>query len=193
MSTRVVLIEAGPTPWDKEDRLVGDSSLPLTAEAMDAIRHLLKTVNTPITAVYRTAANEACNQTAQIIAKNYGIRPRDSAELDEVALGLWQGLLPDEIRLRFPTVYPKWEEQPLQVTPPDGEPLEAAIQRIDGAIRLILRKNRNTSIAMALRPMAMQIAAGVLNGRLPAEIAKRLHHRQPIETIEAKEPGKSPG
>src|ERR1700722_6217161 len=99
MSTRVVLIEAGPTPWDKEDRLGGGSSLPLTAEAMDAIRHLLNTINTPITAVYRPAANEACNQTAQIIAKKYGLRPRDKAELDEVALGLWQGLLPDEIRL----------------------------------------------------------------------------------------------
>ncbi len=70
------MIEAGPTPWDKEDRLVGNSSLPLTAEAMDAIGHLLDKVKTPISAVYRPAANEACVQTAHIIGKKFGIRAR---------------------------------------------------------------------------------------------------------------------
>jgi broad specificity phosphatase PhoE len=187
MSTRVVMIEAGPTPWDKEGRLVGNSSLPLSAEAMDAIRHLLDNVKIPIAAVYRPAANEACVQTAQIIGKKFGIRARDNPDLDEVGLGLWQGLLPEEIRLRFPTVYPKWEEEPLVVTPPDGEPLDAAIRRIEGAARQIIRRNRGTSVALALRPMALQIAAGLLRGRSFADIAKRLHHRQAMETIEVNE------
>jgi broad specificity phosphatase PhoE len=189
MSTRVVIIEAGPTPWDNEDRLVGNSSLPLTAEAMDAIGHLLEKVQTPIAAVYRPAGNEACVQAAQIIGKKFGIRARDNPDLDEVGLGLWQGLLPEEIRLRFPTVYPKWEEQPLVVTPPDGEPLEAAIQRIGEATRQIIRRNRKTCVALALRPMAMQIAAGLLRGRSSADIAKRLHHRQAMETIEVNDAG----
>lgn len=183
------MIAAGPTPWDAEERLVGNSSLPLTAEAMDAIRHLLDHVTTPIAAVYRPAANEACVQAAQIIGKKFSIRARDNPDLDEVALGLWQGLLPEEIRLRFPTVYPKWEEQPLLVTPPDGEPLQAAIQRIGSATRKIIYRNRGGCVALALRPMALQIAAGLLHGRSAAEIAKRLHDRRPIETIDVKETG----
>jgi broad specificity phosphatase PhoE len=189
MPTQVVMIEAGPTPWEAENRLVGNSSLPLTAEAMDAIRHLLDHVTTPITAVYRPGVNEACVQAAQIIGKKYGLRARDNPDLDEVALGLWQGLLPEEIRLRFPTVYPKWEEEPLVVTPPDGEPLKAAIARIEEAIRQILRRNRGGCVALALRPMALQIASGMLQGRSLAEIAKRLHQRQAMETIEVKDPG----
>jgi alpha-ribazole phosphatase len=189
MPTRVVMIEAGPTPWDKEDRLVGDSSLPLTAEAMDAIGHLLDKVETPIAAAYRPGANEACVQAAQIIGKKFGIRARDNPDLDEVGLGLWQGLLPEEIRLRFLTVYPKWEEEPLVVTPPDGEPLEAAIRRIGGAARRIIYRNRGTCVALVLRPMALQIAAGLLHGRSSADIAKRLHHRQAMETIEVNEAG----
>jgi broad specificity phosphatase PhoE len=184
MPTRAVLVEAGPTPWDLEQRLVGNSSLPLSAEALDAIRHLVDGLPFPIESVYRPGANEACNQTAQIIAKKFAIRSRDNPDLEEVGLGLWQGLLPDEIRQRFPTVYPKWEEQPLQVTPPDGEPLELAIQRIGGAIKRIVRRNRNYSFAVALRPMALQIAAGILRGLSPTAIAERLHHRQPVETIE---------
>jgi probable phosphoglycerate mutase len=183
------MIAAGPTPWDAEDRLVGNSSLPLTAEAMDAIRHLLDEVRTPITAVYRPAVNEACTQAAQIISRKFSLRARDNADLDEVGLGLWQGLLPEEIRLRFPTVYRKWVEEPLLVTPPDGEPLEAAIQRIGGAARQIIRRNRGACIAMALRPMALQIVAGILHGRTSAEIAKSLHERQAMETIEINEAG----
>jgi len=189
MATRVVLITAGPTPWDKEDRLVGNSSLPLTAEAIDAIRHLLDAVKPPIAAVYRPAANEACVQAAHLITKKFGGRARDNSALNEVSLGLWQGLLPNELRQRFPTVFPKWEEEPLVVTPPDGEALETAIQRIGGAAKQILRRNRNSSIALALRPMAMQIIAGTLRGQSSAEIAKRLHHRQAMETIEAKDAG----
>jgi broad specificity phosphatase PhoE len=180
----MVLIEAGPTPWDVEQRLVGDASLPLTAEAMDAIGHLLGSLSEPIEAIYRPAANEACRQAGQIIAKRYALRPRDNPDLAEVGLGLWQGLLPQEVRQRFPTVYPKWEEQPLQVTPPDAEPLEAAIRRVGDAVGRILRRSRNHCIALALRPMAFQVASGVLRGQPAAKIARRLRHRQPMETIE---------
>lgn len=184
MSTRVLLIEAAPTPWDVENRLVGNSSLPLTAEAMDAIGHLLDTIAEPMDAVYRPGANEACVHAAQIIAKKYGLRPRDNPDLNEVGLGLWQGLLPEELRMRFPTVYAKWEEEPLVVTPPDGEPVEAAIERIGDALKRALRRNRGGKMALALRPMAMQIALGTLRRQSAPEIASRLHHRQAMETID---------
>ena len=184
MSTRAMLIEAGPTPWETEGRIVGNASLPLTAEAMDAIRHLLENLQDRIDSVYRPASNDACNQTAQIVAAKFGIRARDNPDLDEPSLGLWQGLFPDNVRARFPTVFPQWEDRPLAVPPPDGEPLEAAISRIRGALTKIIRRNKNYTIALPLRPMAMQIAAGILRKQPASEIAARLHQRQSIETIE---------
>jgi phosphoserine phosphatase len=184
MSTRAVLIEAGPTPWDVEGRIVGNSSLPLTAEAMDAIRHLLDGISGPIDAIYHAAGNEACHQVAEIISRKFGIRARDIRDLDEVRLGLWQGLFPDDVRARFPTVYPQWEAQPLQVTPPDGEPLEEAIGRMRGPLNRILRRNRDLSVALALRPMAFQIARGIMQKQSSVQIAGRLRERQAIATIE---------
>lgn len=184
MPTRAVLIAAGPTPWDVEGRIVGNSSLPLTAEAMDAIRHLLDDVRSPINGVYRAAANEACDQVAQIVARKHALRPRDNPDLDEVRMGLWQGLLPEDIRARFPTVFRQWEEQPLQVTPPDGEPLEAAIQRIRSALNRIIRRNKGFTVALALRPMAFQITRGILHVQSAAQIAGHLRERLAIETIE---------
>jgi broad specificity phosphatase PhoE len=184
MSTRAVLIEAGPTPWDVEGRVVGNSSLPLTAEGADAIRHLLDEVSGPIDGVYYAAANEACKQVAALITRKFGVRARDIQDLDEVRLGLWQGLLPADIRARFPTVYPQWEAQPLLVTPPDGEPLEEAIQRIRTPLNRILRRKKDQTIILALRPMAFQIVRGLIRKQSSVQIAGRLRERQAIETIE---------
>jgi broad specificity phosphatase PhoE len=188
MPTRAVLIEAGPTPWDVEGRIVGNSSLPLRAEAMDTIRHVLEGVPGRIDSVYRAASNEACDQVAQIIVKKYGIRARDIPDLDELGMGLWQGLSPDDIRARFPTVYPQWEAQPLLVTPPDGEPLEEAIGRIRAAVNRILRRGKNLTVALPLRPMAFQITRGILQGQTSAQIAGRLHERQALATIDIDPP-----
>jgi broad specificity phosphatase PhoE len=184
MSTRVVLIEAGPTPWDAEGRIVGSRPLPLTAEGVDAIRHLLETLSEAVKSVYRTAQNEACDQAAKLISQKFGLRPRDNQDLETVNLGLWEGLTREEVRFRFPTVFPQWEEHPLAVTPPDGEPLTGAIDRIGGALKRILRRNRNLTIALPLRPMAVQIAAGVLHGETHDSIAHHLHESQAIATIE---------
>ena len=184
MATRAVLIQAGPTPWDVEGRIVGNSSLPLTAEAVDAIRHRLEEIPAPIDSVYRAAGNEACNQVAQMIARKHELRPRNRPDLDEVRLGLWQGLLPDDVRARFPTVFRQWEEQPLSVTPPDGEMLQQAIGRIKTALVKIIRRNKDHTIVLPLRPMALQIARGVLRLQSSCQIAEHLRERQAAETIE---------
>jgi broad specificity phosphatase PhoE len=189
MPTRAVLIEAGPTPWDIEGRIVGSASLPLTAEAMDAIRHRVDSLAHPLSSVYRAAANEACDQASKIIAQKFRLRPRKQSELEELHLGLWQGLSPEVVRTRFPTVYRQWEEQPLAVTPPEGEPLEAAIIRIRTALGQILRRNKGLTVGLTLRPMALQIAAGVLTGQTPPQIAACLRQRLAMETIEIDEAG----
>lgn len=187
MQTRVAIICAGPTPWDDEGRLVGNSPLPLSPEAIDPIRRLTDGLPEDVAAVYAPVANEACQQAGKLIAQKFSLRLRDAAALDAVHLGLWEGLRPEEIRARFPTVFPQWEEQPLTVTPPDGEPLVDAIDRIAAAMKRILRKNKGLTVALALRPMALEIVAGVLAVEPPQTIVGHLHQQRPMATIELSE------
>jgi broad specificity phosphatase PhoE len=184
MTTRVLLIEAGPTPWDDEGRIVGARPLPLTAEAIDAIGHLLESLDSRVESVYRAPANEACDQAAKLVAHKFSIRARANADLEAVHLGLWEGLTPEEVRSRFPTVFPQWLENPQAVTPPDGERLDDAIARIHAGLRRVLRANRGRTVAMPVRPMTLQIADGLLQGQNAAIIGPRLHQRQPLATIE---------
>jgi|HubBroStandDraft_1064217.scaffolds.fasta_scaffold226896_2 broad specificity phosphatase PhoE len=184
MVTRVLLIEASPTPWDAEGRISGRMSLPLSAEAIDAMRHLVDSIEQRVAGIYCPAENEACDQVAKMVGKKFDLRARDSAQLHEVRMGLWEGLTRDELKLRYPTVFPQWFSNPLSVTPPEGEPVEGAIVRIGGALGRILKRNRGLVIALALRPMALQIAEGIILGEPPDQIARHLQERQAMASME---------
>ena len=182
--TRVVLIAASPTPWDVEDRVVGNHTLPLTPEAHQAIAELVGELVPNITAVYRCKTNEACDETAKMIALKYKLRPGHNAGLEEIDLGLWQGLRREEIKTRFPKVVEIWLKTPLAIEPPEGETIPEAAERMTTAVRSIVKRNRGGTIALPVRPFAMQIISGFL-GRKPLDHTLRhLHTTTPLETID---------
>jgi probable phosphoglycerate mutase len=181
--TRVVLIKAGPTSWDAEQRIGGNVNLPLTEDARAKITVLLDSLP-KIDAVYHCESHEACNEVAKMVAKLHKLRPRDNAALDAWNLGLWQGLRMEDLRARYPTVMEQWEESPSDVLPPEGESFLEAVERVRGGLRSILRRNRGRTIALALRPSALQIAAGILRRQSPEQIAPHLQNETPMETIE---------
>ena len=185
--TRVLLIHAGPTPWDDANRLTGAQSLPLTADAVAAIQSLVEAIATNPTVVYVHLANEACRQAGELVAARFDVRLKDAEALGEMRLGLWEGLTRDEVLRRFPTVIPQWQTDPLSVRPPEGESLGEAIDRVRPALEKILRKNRGGVVALILRPLMMQIIRGLLSGESPEVIAGHLNNVDVMETVEVAE------
>jgi len=182
--TSIVLIAASPTPWDVEDRVVGNHSLPLTVEAHRSIEQLIATNFPNISAVYRCKANEACDETAKMIAHHFKLRLNHNAGLEEMNMGLWQGLRRDEIRFRFPKVVELWQKEPQAVEPPEGETIPDAVERLKKAALAILKKNRGSTIALALRPVAMQVISGFFRGEPLEDTLRHLHSTTPMETID---------
>jgi len=185
--TRILLIHAGPTQWDSEGRLTGNHTLPLTDEGRRAIEALVPTLPDDVASVYRSRSNEAADQVARLVAARFKVKPKDNGALDAVSLGLWQGLLREQLRFRFPTSFPRWEEAPAEINPPDGETFDQAYQRLRGAARSILRRDRGKTIALAMRPMAQQLIAGIFRREPPDQIAAHLHKVSQLETIELDE------
>ena len=186
--TRVILIHAGPTTWDAEDRLTGNHTQPLTDDARRAIEDLVPTLPEDVSAIYRCKSNEACDHVAKLIASRFKrLRPRDSAALDAINLGLWQGLTREQLRFRFPTAFPRWEESPADIIPPEGESFDQAHARLRDAARKIVRKDHGKTIAIPMRPMSHQMFAGILRRETPEQIAAHLHNVSQIETIELDE------
>ena len=54
--------------------------------------------------------------------------------MQNLNLGLWQGMQVSEVRYKQPKVYRQWQEQPENVCPPEGEMIEQAEQRIRTAM-----------------------------------------------------------
>jgi len=182
--TRVTLIHAGPTPWDEEDRMAGGQTLPLVQDALAKITELAKSISPAPTSIYFCKSNEASNEVAKLLGGIFKLRPRDNEQLNGFELGLWEGLTRGELRRRFPSVFPQWEENPLSVNPPDGETLPEAIERIHAGVVKVLKRNRGGSVVLVMRPLALQIALGVLRNESPEVIAGHLHNVTAMETIE---------
>jgi broad specificity phosphatase PhoE len=185
--TRVVLINAAPTPWDADDRIVGDQSLPLTEPARHKLQATIDTIpaEPPVAAVYCPKSIECCDEAAKMVAARFHLRPRDSDDLRPPNLGLWQGLTRAEVKARFPKVFAQWEKNPLNVNPPDGEPTTQAAQRLREALQTIVRRNRGKAFALVLRPMSFGILCRMLRTQpLEGASAAALHDAPPIETIE---------
>jgi broad specificity phosphatase PhoE len=183
--TRVLLIHAGPTPWDAENRLTGSHSLPLTEDGLSAVRALVDAIAGPVTGLYLCRDNEACEQAGRIVSEKFKLRLRDRPELQELRLGLWEGLTRDELHRRFSTVFTQWEEQPLTVHPPEGESVSEAVDRVRPVVRKILRRNADGVVAIVVRPYVMQIVRGLVLREPAAVIAAHLHNVDLMETIEA--------
>jgi broad specificity phosphatase PhoE len=182
--THVLLISAAPTPWDAEGRLGGNPMLPLSADGESVLRARIASLTDPVDAIYTYTNSLACDQAARLVAHHFKLRVRDSEFLEPISMGLWQGLTRDELRFRYPTVFPQWEENPLNVNPPEGESLEAAADRFRQGMRKILKRNRGGTVALVLRPISLQLVAGILRGQdLPA-IVKHLHQTPEMETID---------
>jgi len=183
--TRVLLISAGPTPWDVEGRLGGNPTLPLTTDGEIQLQKTLAALDHhPVTAIFTCVKNQACDQAAKLVARHYNVRVRDCESLESMSMGLWQGLTREELRFRFPTVFPEWEDCPLNVNPPQGESLEAAAARIREGLRKILKRNRGGTIALVLRPVTLQIALGLLRGEPLHTLVAHLHDTTLAQTMD---------
>jgi broad specificity phosphatase PhoE len=162
----------------------GNPMLPLATDGEVALRRTLQTLTEPVAALFTCIQNQACEQAGKLIARHFKLRLRDAASLEPISMGLWQGLTREELRFRFPTVFPQWEENPLSVNPPQGESLADAAERFRAGLVKILRRYRGQSIALVLRPMSMQICAGLLHDQDLQTIAGHLHERTPLESID---------
>jgi len=160
MSVQVILVRPGATSYDEQTRVQGILDLPLSERGTDeAVQLATELQNAGLSAVYSGPSQNAV-QTAAYISARAGVRPRQLDELRNLDQGLWQGLQYEEIRRRNYKVYRQWLDDPRTVCPPQGETIEEAIDRVRLALRSVLKRHRDQTIALVVaEPMARLVAA----------------------------------
>ena len=181
----VLLIHAGPTPWDIDNRVTGAQNLPLAPDALGPIGSVIESYQQFIPdAIFCARDNEACQQTAKMIADRTGQRIRYEDAFAEMKLGLWQGLTRDQIRHRYPSVIQQWQDNPQQVLPPEGESLVMVVDRLYPALIKLHRKYQGKKVILVVRPLVMAILAGILRGKTMQSFAADLTARHSSDEIE---------
>jgi len=171
-SRRIILIRTGETEWDRVGRLSGATDLPLTEAGRRSIDDVEAELGGVKPAMIHTSDDDASVETAEKLASRVGGRVRPNRRLREVSLGLWEGSLASDIASRSPKVYKSWRQDPARTTPPSGERLVDAADRLVMEMARLLERSRegaSAPVAFVLRPMAWAVAEAKLSGAAPSQ------------------------
>ncbi|MFQ5490327.1 MAG: histidine phosphatase family protein [Phycisphaerae bacterium] len=177
--TSIVLVPWANTDWGEAGRMAARTPLPLNDSGLkQAAEWANELAGRELRAVY--CAEEATSkQVAQLLASRAEVRLKTVSTLEEVDVGLWEGLTSAQVESRFPKIYKRWLEDPSGVCPPDGELLGDAAQRVYQAITKIARKHNGSSVAVVLGPIAL----AATRSQLEHGAAGRLHHLKANEPV----------
>lgn len=163
----ITLLRAGETSWDQEHRLVGATDLPMTELGTDSVAKAVHegTFEHPF-ALILVSDEEAANAAAKMLPRGAETKVKALAELGNVGLGLWEGVLESDLHDRNPSSFNQWRDHPERITPPEGESLFDAQTRLIEAVRKSILKTKGTrpNIAIVLRPMAWALVRCWLRG-----------------------------
>jgi len=114
--TRIALIRHGPTEWNEQKRLQGQTDVPLSPNGERQVAgwtlppefHDFDWVASPLARAQQTAAL-------------LGLRPRPEPALVEMHWGDWEGLTGDELKARYGEAFTERTAQGIDLRPHNGE------------------------------------------------------------------------
>jgi Fructose-2,6-bisphosphatase len=140
--TQLWLIRHGQTDWNVQGRWQGQTpdAPPLNAvglaQAHALAGQLVEQVahdGIAFAALYSSDLLRA-RQTAEVIAQHLGLPIQLDARLREVHLGTWEGMLGDEVALRYVAELDERRRDPVHSRPPQGETVFELAARVGQAL-----------------------------------------------------------
>jgi phosphoserine phosphatase len=147
--TRIILVRHGHVDWLAPERFRGRAELPLSGlgllQAQATARYIAATWKPE--AVY-TSPLGRCRDTGATIAAPFQLEPQPIDGLADIDYGEWQGLTRDQAKERWPDETELWFRAPHLAAIPGGETLAALLSRATAALRDILRRHPDGTVAL---------------------------------------------
>ena len=149
------VIRCGETTWNAEGRLHGRSDLPLSISGRTSVSADAASIEGGRTSTVYHPPDDAAAETAQIVARRVGAKTKSVDELADPDLGVLEGMSEQAFAERFPKRYKQWQEDPLSLSPPEGEDVAEARARVLKAAARLLRRARNQEVGVVLHPLGL--------------------------------------
>jgi phosphoserine phosphatase len=157
--SRLILIRHGETEWNVEGRYQGQADPPLNSKGRRQARSLASKLSGAGLQRLISSPLKRAAETAQILAEILELPVFMDDRLMEIHQGDWQTLLRTEIEGQYPELFRRWESEPWQVTPPNGENLSEVQVRVDAFLDEILQRYPDSCI-------------GIVTHRIPIALIK---------------------
>jgi broad specificity phosphatase PhoE len=158
-SITLTVIRCGETTWEAQGRVHGVTDLPLSDAGRIAVTADLIHLGAggggggaKISMIHHPP-DEAATDTARLCAALLGAKLRESPELNDPNLGLLEGLIEQEFAERFRSRHKQWKEDPITLSPPEGEDIATAADRIFRGVAKIIRRSRGEEVALVLHDL----------------------------------------
>ena len=157
MSLRLLLLRHGETAWNRERRYQGWTDTPLSAEGLvqaEAAARELK--EHTFAAVYASPLQRA-RDTAAAIAAPHGLEVETDPAFRELGFGRWEGLTFDEARARDSGLCEGWANTPHLVSPPEGESLVQARDRVLAGLERLRAGHQDETVCLVAHGIPVRI------------------------------------
>ena len=148
MSTTLLLIRHGQTPWNTLGKIQGCTNIDLEDAGRFQAQLLSDKLNGHFSAIYSSPLNRAF-ETAQMLAAPSHLQVQREEGLREVDFGLWEGLTFKEIRETYPEAFALWKSD--EILAPlcggDGSIKNCAI-RAKACLMDLIKKHPNETIVV---------------------------------------------
>jgi len=163
-ATRVYLVRHGATILSAEDRFAGETDVPLSDEGRDQLRKLAQRLSgETIAAVYASPLGRTI-ETGRILAAPHGLPVTPVEGLREISHGHWEGRTRAEVEKDYPMEYARWQGDPFNFAPPEGETGLAVTARAIPALLDLVGAHSGAQVIVASHKATIRLMIGSLLG-----------------------------
>ena len=161
----MVLVRHGQSTWNHEHRIQGQLDPPLSDEGRRQAAQLGRRLAGRTFSGFYSSDLKRALETSTAIGKSVRVEPTPMAELREIFLGEWEGLLTEELAVKFPQAWAGWMEEPDWDLVPGGEGSAAFEARVKAALDSLFTRHPAGDVLVVTHGGVIQIALHHVVGR----------------------------
>ena len=162
---KLLLIRHGETEWNIKGKIQGSCDTELNDTGIRQAEELSSKMlenKYNFSKIYSSKQKRA-SKTAEILSKATNIEYAVIEGLEEMNLGVWEGLSWAEVKEKYPAEYEEWYINRRYTKTPKGESYEDMLKRVFAAIKNIIKENREDVVIVTHSAVIMSIRCFLTN------------------------------
>ena len=160
-----MLVRHGQSTWNREHRIQGQLDPPLSTEGRRQAQMVGRRLAGRRIAGFYASDLKRAWETAKAIGATIGLDPEPAPGLREIYLGEWEGLRTEELAVRFPQAWARWNQEPDWDVVPGGEGAEVFEARVATALDAIFERHAHGDVVVVTHGGVIQVALHRVVGR----------------------------